>query len=166
MIVSNDDLFDKSCTKTKHLNCLSSMSNQQPLSIKSKRCILLFILSTTYMLWRPSNLMFAGLDRRAALWSLKPLPIWIKNSVRINSFKYFQSKYHLNNAASTQRIARWLIQNVIIPEKTFINLQRIINPFLIVFDKGINPFPVYQELQKRKKAFIARYKFKTLVFSV
>ena len=39
------------------------------------------------------------------------------------------------------------------------NLQRIINPFLIVFDEGLHSFFVYKALQKRKERFIMRYKF-------
>lgn len=34
------------------------------------------------------------------------------------------------------------------------NLQRIVNPFLIVYDEGTNLFAVYDALQKRKKGFI------------
>jgi len=44
------------------------------------------------------------------------------------------------------------------------NLQRIINPFLTVFDEGINLFFVYEALQKRKKGFIIRCKFINLYF--
>jgi hypothetical protein len=44
------------------------------------------------------------------------------------------------------------------------NLQRIINPFLTVFDEGLYPFSVYETLQKRKKGFIIRCKFINLYF--
>ncbi len=44
------------------------------------------------------------------------------------------------------------------------NLQRIINPFLTVFDEGLYPFSVYETLQKREKGFIIRGKFINLYF--
>ena len=44
------------------------------------------------------------------------------------------------------------------------NLQRIKNPFLTIFDEGIYPFFVYEVLQKRKKGFIIRYKIINLNF--
>ena len=44
------------------------------------------------------------------------------------------------------------------------NLQRIINPFLTLFNEGINLFFVYEALQKRKKGFIIRCKFIKLYF--
>ena len=46
----------------------------------------------------------------------------------------------------------------------FINLQRIKYPFKTIFDEGINPFFVYEALQKRKKGFIKRCKFINLNF--
>ena len=47
-----------------------------------------------------------------------------------------------------------IVFDALINEKRFMNLQRIINPFLTVFDEVINPFFVYQALQKRKKGLL------------